>query len=92
YLVNALKSVATPTGTLLDEILVLYASECGDGDSHARTKMPTLIAGHAGGFETGRCVSADKKTTGALHASLISRYGLDVSSYGSPAGTPIAGL
>jgi hypothetical protein len=92
YLLNALKSVATPTGTLLDESLVLYASECGDGDSHARTKMPTLIAGHAGGFETGRAVSADKKTTGALHASLISRYGLDVSSYGSPAGTPIAGL
>jgi len=92
YLVNALKSVATPTGTLLDEALVLYASENGDGDSHARTRMPTLIAGHAGGFETGRAVNADKKTTGALHASLISRYGLDVTSYGSPAGTPIAGL
>jgi len=92
YLVNALKSVATANGTLLDEALVLYASENGDGDSHARTRMPTLIAGHAGGFETGRAVSADKKTTGALHASLISRYGLEVSSYGSPAGTPIAGL
>ena len=92
YLVNALKSVATANGTLLDESLVLYASECGDGDSHARTKMPTLIAGHAGGFETGRAVSADKKTTGALHASLIARYGLDVTSYGSPAGTPITGL
>jgi len=92
YIVNALKSVATANGTLLDEALVLYASENGDGDSHSRTRMPTLIAGHAGGFETGRAVSADKKTTGALHASLISRYGLDVSSYGDPAGTPIAGL
>jgi len=92
YLVNALKSVATANGTLLDDALVLYASECGDGDSHARTHMPTLIAGHAGGFETGRAVDASKKTTGALHASVIARYGLDVASYGNPAGSPLATL
>ncbi len=92
YIVNALKSVPTANGTLLDEALVLFASENGDGDSHSRTRMPTLIAGHAGGFETGRAVAADKKTTGALHASIISRYGLDVTSYGNPAGTPIATL
>lgn len=92
YLVNALKSVKTETGTLLDETLVLYTSENGDGDSHARKNMPVLIAGHAGGFETGRAVAANNMVTGALHASLIKRYGLDVSSYGNPAGTPIAGL
>jgi len=94
YLVNALKNVATANGTLLDECLVLYASENGDGDSHARTRMPTLIAGHAGGFETGRSVAvpSSNKTTGALHASLIQRFGMPVTSYGSPAGTPIAGL
>jgi hypothetical protein len=92
YLVNALKSVATANGTLLDEALVLYASENGDGDSHERKRMPTLIAGHAGGFETGRAVAASGKVTGSLHASIISRFGLPVDSYGSPAGTPIAGL
>jgi hypothetical protein len=92
YLVNALKSVATANGTLLDEALVLYASENGDGDSHERKRMPTLIAGHAGGFETGRAVAASNKVTGSLHASIISRFGLPVDSYGSPAGTPIAGL
>lgn len=92
YLVNALKSVATANGTLLDECLVLYASENGDGDSHARKRMPTLIAGHAGDFQTGRAVAATNKTTGSLHASLINRYGLPIESYGSPAGTPIAEL
>jgi len=92
YLVNALKSVATANGTLLDESLVLYASENGDGDSHARKRMPTLIAGHAGGFATGRAVDANNKTTGSLHASLISRYGLPATSYGDPAGSPIAEL
>lgn len=92
YIVNALKSFETPDGTLLDETLVLYASENGDGDSHARKNMPVLIAGHAGGFETGRSVSATNQVTGALHASIIQRYGLPVESYGSPAGKPITGL
>lgn len=92
YLLNALKSVPTETGTLLDECLVMYVSENGDGDSHARKNMPILLAGHAGGFQTGRSVAATNMTTGALHASIIQRFGLEVSSYGNPAGSPIAGL
>jgi hypothetical protein len=92
YLVNALKSVQTENGTLLDESLVLYCSENGDGDSHARKEMPTLIAGRAGGFETGRAVAAKNMVTGSLHASIIKRFGLEVTSYGSPAGMPIASL
>ena len=90
YLVNALKSVSTPTGTLLDEALVLYASENGDGDSHARTRMPVLLAGGAGGFETGRSVVAQGKTTGALHGAIIQRYGIEVANYAGA--SPIEGL
>jgi hypothetical protein len=92
YLVEALKKATTATGTLLDESLVMYTSENGDGDSHARKNMPILLAGHAGGFKTGRAVAATNLPTGALHASIIRRFGLDVSSYGSPAGAPIADL
>ena len=92
YLVESLKKVTTPTGTLLDESLVLYASENGDGDSHARTNMPVLLAGHVGGFKTGRAIAANKQPTGALHASIIRQFGLDVPSYGNPAGSPIAGF
>ncbi len=92
YLVDALRSVQTAQGSLLDESLVMYVSENGDGDSHARKNMPILLAGHAGGFQTGRAVSATDEPTGALHASIIQRFGLDVSSYGDPAGSPIAGL
>ena len=65
-------------------------SENGDGDSHSRKNMPILLAGHAGGFQTGRVVAATDKPTGALHASIIKRLGIDVSTYGTPAGSPIA--
>lgn len=92
YLVDALKKVQTPFGTLLDETLALYASENGDGDSHARTNMPVLLAGHVGGFKTGRVIAANNLPTGALHASILQKFGLEVPSYGNPAGSPIAGF
>jgi hypothetical protein len=93
YLVNQLKRTSNGMGgTLLDDTLAMYVSENGDGDSHSRKNMPILLAGHAGGFETGRVVAATDKPTGALHASIIKRFGFDVSSYGSPAGSPITGL
>ena len=93
YLVNQLKRTSNGMGgTLLDDTLAMFVSENGDGDSHSRKNMPILLAGHAGGFETGRVVAATDKPTGALHASIIKRFGFDVSSYGSPAGSPITGL
>src|SRR5688500_7339107 len=93
YLVNALRRAQTATGaTLLDETLALYASENGDGDSHARKNMPSLLAGHDSGFQTGRAVNAENQVTGALHASIIKRFGLDVATYGDPAGPAIADL
>ena len=92
YLVSALKRVTTPTGTLFDETLAMYVSENGDGDSHARKNMPILLAGHVGGFETGRAIAATDKPTGALHASILQRYGIDAASYGDPMGSPISGL
>jgi len=92
YLVNALKRAATATGTLLDESMVMYMSENGDGDSHARTNMPILLAGHVGGFQTGRVLAASKQPTGALHASILGKFGLDVASYGNPMGKPLAGF
>jgi hypothetical protein len=92
YLLNRMKSIATANGTLLDESLVMYCSENGDGDSHARKNMPILLAGHAGGFQTGRSVAATNKVTGSLHASIQNRLGMNVSSYGDPMGTPIAEL
>jgi hypothetical protein len=92
YLVNKLKQYTTPSGTLLDESLAMYISENGDGDSHSRKNMPVLLAGHVGGFQTGRAIAATDKPTGALHASILRLYGVDVASYGSPAGAPLTGF
>jgi hypothetical protein len=92
HLVNALKSIETPTGNLLDETLVMYISENGDGDSHARTNMPILLAGHVGGFETGRVVATNGAPTGALHHSILRQYGIELSGYGDDDSPPLEGL
>jgi hypothetical protein len=92
YIVNSLKRALTANGNLLDETLLMFCSENGDGDSHSRKDMPILLAGHVGGFETGRAIDAQNKVTGALHASILTRFGIDASSYGDPMGSPIAGI
>jgi hypothetical protein len=92
YLLNALKAARTPTGTLLDESMVLFTSENGTGDSHSRANMPIILAGHAGGFKTGRRVAAKGAPTGALHASILNYMGVGVAQYGDPARPPLPGL
>ena len=52
-----------------------------------------MMAGGVGGFETGgRAVSADDAPTGALHASILNRFGIETAEYGDPPAGPIAGL
>lgn len=89
YLVQSLKNISTPTGTLLDETMVMYISENGDGDSHARQNMPILLAGGVGGMTNGRVIDASGKVTGSVHGGIINRFGLPIDDYGDPAGPPL---
>lgn len=92
YLLDKLKAATTGTGTLLDESLVFYTSEIGDGDSHGRYSIPYMLAGHHGGFETGRAISAGGQPTGALHASILNYFDIDTEEHGDPAAGPLSGL
>jgi hypothetical protein len=92
YIVNKLKNTTTPTGNLLDDSLVLYCSENGNGDNHSRVEMPVLLAGRAGGFQPGRIVDAANQQTQGLHCAILNRFGFELDTYGNPAARPIAGL
>ena len=48
-LLTAMRSVQEGNGTLLDNSVVLFASEFGDSTSHDLKHMPVLLAGGAGG-------------------------------------------
>lgn len=92
YLVDSLRNTLTPTGSLYDETLALYCSENGNGDSHSRRDMPTLLAGRAGGFEPGRVINSNGARTAALHAAILNRFDFNLSTYGDPAAPPLAGI
>jgi Protein of unknown function (DUF1552) len=91
FLVELLKSYPSEGGTLLDDSMAMFFAENADGASHSRQNMNYLLAGHVGGFKTGRALSVSGNT-GALHASILGYYGIDVSNYGNPMGNRIAGL
>lgn len=88
--IDLLRNTPTPTGTLLDETLVLYASENADGDSHSRVNMPYMLAGgQAAGIQHGRVIDAMGAPTGALHGSILRRFGMEIDRYGDPDAAPL---
>lgn len=92
YVVDLLKAAAAPAGNMLDETMVLYTSDNGDGDSHSRYDLPLMLAGRVGGFKTGRVVDARGAVTGAVFASILNYYGVPTARYGNPGAAPLSGL
>ena len=74
YLIEKLKAVPSPNGTLLDDTLVIYGSPMGNPNLHNHKRCPLLLLGHAGGTIKGnRHIKAADGTPmanamlGALH-------------------------
>jgi hypothetical protein len=71
YLLGKLAATTDVDGTssVLDNSIVIFTSEFGDGDDHYHWNLPVLVAGKAGGaFQTGRHIlypSTPDKGTGA---------------------------
>lgn len=53
YLMQSLKDIKTPTGTLLDETGIIYGSPMGNANLHNHKRCPLLFLGKANGALTG---------------------------------------
>ncbi|MCY1021062.1 DUF1552 domain-containing protein [Pyxidicoccus sp. MSG2] len=59
YLMTQLASVQEGSGTALDNTLILWGNELGDASGHMNVRVPTVLAGGAGGrFRMGRFIHA----------------------------------
>ncbi len=86
-LLEKMDAVQEPNGqTLLDNSLVLWISEFGDGGSHDTNNLPVVLAGGAFGglkterfldFSSGGAAGATRYTTGDLYTSILRLYGFD---------------
>ena len=86
YLVQAMKSVPEGDGTMLDNSVVLWVNEQGNGDLHTSTDVPFVMAGSAGGYlNTGRNLQIDGRAHNDLFVSMLHAMGqTDTNTFGLP--------
>ena len=71
---------------MLDNTVVLWASEFGDSHQHAADKLTWLVLGNAAGyFRSGRILDVQGRSTNDLHTSLCNAFGIKEQSFGNPA-------
>jgi hypothetical protein len=87
YLLGRLDAVTEGEGTLLDNSFVFFSSEIEDGNSHAHTNLPVLLAGGANGQlqggrhlalgSEGRSIADLFTNMGRLCGAQLDRFGDD---------------
>ena len=98
YFLGKLESYQEGDRTLLDNTILLWATEIGESTQHDLTLMPYVLAGSAGGaLSSGRLLdfSSARKDNNQLLVSIAHAMGAtDLSSFGDPSGAtgPLAGL
>lgn len=90
YMLERLDSYQEGAGTLLDNTLVLWASEIGESTTHALTTMPYVLAGRAGGrIRSGRFIDygSRERDNNQMLISMAHALGVeDLTEFGDPSG------
>jgi hypothetical protein len=89
YLLEQMQAVENDDGTnLLDDAAVFFSSEIEDGNSHAHSNMPIVLAGKGGGaFAGDRHVSySNTPSVANLFMSMLAAVGAPVPSFGDSTG------
>ncbi|HKX26709.1 MAG TPA: DUF1552 domain-containing protein [Blastocatellia bacterium] len=88
YLVERLKAIDEGGTSLLDNSILMFASNLFDGDSHSADQLPIVLAGRAGGaLQTGRLLDyldrgQDQRRACSLYLSLMDLMGLRLDRFG----------
>lgn len=85
YLLDRMASVKEANGrSLLDNSLVVWVSEFGDGATHSARNLPFVLAGSMqGALATGRHLQRTGYSTGDMFTSILRLFGKPASSFGS---------
>ncbi len=88
YLVQRLKAIDEGGTSLLDNSMLMLASNLYDGDKHGADQMPIVIAGKAGGtMKTGRALDYNEKGNDnrracSMYLSMMDRMGVKLNRFG----------
>lgn len=81
-LLAGLKAIPEDGGTVLDNTVILWASDIAVGQTHSQDNMPFVLAGGAGGWQTGRYVDFGGASHNDLLVSLGQAMGLPLTTFG----------
>jgi hypothetical protein len=85
FLLAQLDAVGEGAGTLLDNTLVLWLSEFGDGGAHDTRNLPVVLAGGLGGrLKTGRHLAFGGRSHNDLFTTILNLFGGTDRTFGHP--------
>lgn len=85
---DGLANTQETSGSLLDNTMVMFGSNMGNGSSHSNVNLPTFLAG--GGFKHGQHLAFDTQNNyplTRLYVSMLQRLGIETDSFSSGKGT-----
>jgi hypothetical protein len=84
YLLGKLAAIPEGEGTMLDNTVVLFASEIARGNTHSHVDMPFILAGSGGGyFKTGQYLSFEgDRPHNDLLVAIGNAMGLPMTTFG----------
>jgi hypothetical protein len=90
YLVSELKNSPEGEGSVLDNTMVFFSSEIEDGNSHAHTNLPIIVAGGGGGtLPVGEHVSYPDQPIANLFIDMLQKLGVDIDTFGDDGTGPL---
>jgi hypothetical protein len=86
YLLNKLSNATEADGsTMIDNTVVLWASEFSESNGHSADKLMWLLMGNAGGyFKQGQIIDFKGRSLNDLHTTLGNAFGLTDRTFGNP--------
>tara|TARA_B100001123_G_scaffold110700_1_gene128832 strand:+ start:1524 stop:2318 length:795 start_codon:yes stop_codon:yes gene_type:complete len=85
YFLDKLDATPDGSGSLLDNMTLLYGGGLSDGNRHSSENLPILVAGGGAGLLKGgrhvQCV--DPTPMSNLHVTLMDKFGVPADSFGS---------
>jgi hypothetical protein len=95
YLVDRLANTPEPgsDGSLLDNTLIVWTNELGQGNSHTLDNIPFLLVGGGFGFKMGRSLKFERVPHNRLHLALAHAVGHRIETFGKKSlceGGPLA--
>lgn len=85
YLAKRLAETPEPdgTGSLLDNTLIVWTNELGQGNTHTLDNIPFVLVGGGAGFKTGRALDYRGVPHNRLLMSIAHGYGHRVETFGN---------